>query len=171
LYVGNLHTRNNIFGLKWFARRVAPLLEGLYVVVAGSRPARSRPARQLCDTLRKANVEVIANPEEVQGLYDRARVLINPIWHGSGVNIKTVELLATGKPLVSTSAGTRGLVKQLHRHVGVADNPEDFATLVLERLDDGFSPSQQGDVAREYGEENIIRLIEDLHALSDVAER
>lgn len=166
LYVGNLHTPNNIAGLEWFARRVAPLLEGSYIVVAGSKPAR-----RICDTLRKANVEVMANPEEVQNLYDRARVLINPVWHGSGVNIKTVELLATGKPLVSTSAGTRGLVEQLHRRVGVADDPEDFATLVLERLDDGFSPSQQGDVVREYGEENIIRLLEDLQALSGIAER
>jgi glycosyltransferase involved in cell wall biosynthesis len=164
LYVGNLHTPNNIFGLEWFARRVAPLLRDSYIVVAGSNPAR-----QLCETLREANIEVTANPHEVQSLYARARVLINPVWHGSGVNIKTVELLATGKPVVSTSAGTRGLARQLLRHVGVADNPEDFATFVLERLDDDFSPSQQGNVAREYGEENITRLIEDLQALSNIA--
>lgn len=163
LYVGNLHTPNNVLGLKWFASRVAPLLEGSYIVVAGSNPAR-----KLCDTLRNANVEVIANPEEVQGLYDRARVLINPVWHGSGVNIKTVELLATGKPLVSTSAGTRGLLSQLRRHVGVTDNPEDFANFVLERLNDGFSPSQQANIASEYGEDNVIRLIKNLQALSDV---
>jgi glycosyltransferase involved in cell wall biosynthesis len=165
LYVGNLLTSNNVFGLKWFATRVAPLLEGLYIVVAGSWPTS-----QFCDTMRKANVEVIPNPKEVRSLYNRARVLINPVWHGSGVNIKTVELVATGKPLVSTSVGTRGLVRQLLRHVGVADNPEDFATMVLERLDHGFSPSQQENVAREYGEENIIGLVEELQALTSAAE-
>jgi glycosyltransferase involved in cell wall biosynthesis len=161
LFVGNLHTPNNVFGLGWFAKNVAPLLGGLRIVVAGAKPTQ-----KLRNTLHDARIEVIADPEEVQYLYDQARVLINPVHHSSGVNVKMIETLSTGKPVVSTSAGTRGLAKPLLPHVGVADDPEGFAKLILERVSSGRSRRQQDDVIREYSWENVTVLIEDLKEIS-----
>ncbi len=158
LFVGNLHTPNNVFGLRWFAASVAPSLRGLRIVVAGAAPAR-----ELTDALEGVGIEVIANPEEVQTLYERAHVLFNPVRHGSGVNIKMIELLATGKPVISTTAGTRGLAKQLLKHVGVADEPKRFAKLLTEHLRiHSRSTGQQDDVIDEYGWENVSSLIKDL---------
>jgi hypothetical protein len=80
-----------------------------------------------------------------------------------------IELLATGKPVVSTSAGTRGLARQLLRHVGVADEPERFARLIKDRLSSrSYSASQREDVIGEYGWDNVAWLIEDLREISGV---
>jgi glycosyltransferase involved in cell wall biosynthesis len=160
LYVGNLHTPNNVFGVKWFAQEVVPLLKGLRVVVAGSKPVPEIKA-----VLSRAKVQLIANPKEVLPLYKRARVLVNPIWHGSGLNIKMVEALATGKPVVSTSRGTRGLVKRLRAHVHAADSPQSFAGAVLNPAHD-FSAKQQTDVLKEHGwAENVAALMQDFDEL------
>lgn len=162
LYVGNLHSVNNAFGLRWFVAEVAPTLKGLRMVVAGARP---RPG--LRSVLESGGIELVADPEEVSPLYNRARVLINPIWHGSGVNIKMIEMLATGRPVVSTSPGTRGLAGRLLRHVSVADDPTDFARCVRSRLDHAPSPIQRADVLEEHDPENVARLIEDLRRVSE----
>lgn len=162
LYVGNLHSVNNAFGLRWFVAGVAPMLKGLRVVVAGARPSPG-----LRGVLEGGGVELVADPEEVWSLYARARVLINPIWHGSGVNIKMVEMLATGRPVVSTSPGVRGLAGSLHRHVSVADDPTDFARCVRVRLAHAPSPTQRADVLDEHDPENVTYLIEDLRRVSD----
>lgn len=160
LYVGNLHSVNNVFGLEWFAAKVVPLLKGLRILVAGTKPSL-----RLRGVLEGAGAEVVADPEEVRTFYERARVLINPVWHGSGVNVKMIEMLATGKPVVSTSPGTRGLAPRLLAHVSVADRPTDFANSVRSRLDDAPSPAQREAVVEEHGWENVVHLIEDLRRL------
>lgn len=157
LYVGNLNTPNNVFGLTWFAREVAPLLKGLRIVIAGSGPTP-----EMRRVLQEAKVEFIADPKEVRPLYERARVMTNPVWHSSGVNIKMVELLATGKPVVSTSAGTRGLKEPVLEFVKVANQPSAFAKAVLESLSKGASSEQQEAVVEEFGWENVVTLLEDL---------
>jgi glycosyltransferase involved in cell wall biosynthesis len=160
LFVGNLFTPNNVFGLQWFARKVVPLLKGLRVVVAGSKPIP-----EVHRVMSRVDIEVMADPEEVLPLYKRARVLINPIWHGSGINVKMVEALATGKPVVATSRGSRGLADRLRAHVHVADEPNSFARAILNSAND-FSVRQQSDVLREHSWANVAALIQDLDELA-----
>lgn len=93
LFVGNLWTPDNVDGLLWFFNRVLKNLKrrapGARVVVAGSRP--SARFRGVCES---RDVTCLANPAEVQSLYARAKVLINPQLRGSGVSIKMLEFLA-----------------------------------------------------------------------------
>ena len=166
LYVGNLNANNNVFGLIWFAREVAPLLGGLRVVVAGSKPTP-----KLRELMQKAGIELLADPREVRPLYKRARVLMNPVWHGSGLNIKMVELLATGRPVVSTTAGTRGLIEPVLAFVKVADEPEAFTKAVRAGLNAASSSEQRQTVIGEYGWENVDALISDLHRISEMPAR
>jgi glycosyltransferase involved in cell wall biosynthesis len=160
LYIGNMHMSNNIYGLKWFMKEVVPLLDGMKIVLAGSNPVKK--LRLLC---AENNIQLIANPSEVQSLYDRAKVLINPIWHGSGVNIKIIEMLATGKPVVATSCGASGLTPNLKAFVVVADKPDDFAKAVLNYIKIPISISQKNAVVKDYNWGNVKELIIDLNHL------
>lgn len=160
LYIGNMHMSNNIYGLKWFMKEVVPLLDGMKIVLAGSNPVKE--LRLLC---AENNIQLIANPSEVQSLYDRAKVLINPIWHGSGVNIKIIEMLATGKPVVATSCGASGLTPNLKAFVVVADKPDDFAKAVLNYIKIPISISQKNAVVKDYNWGNVKELINDLNHL------
>ncbi len=94
--------------------------------------------------------------------------MINPLWHGSGVNIKMVELLATGRPVVSTSAGTRGLAGSVSQYAKIGDTRETFAQAVLGGLDESFSAEQRETVLDEYSWTNVDMLIDALRQVSGI---
>lgn len=106
-YFGNLHTPNNVEAVEWLVRQVLPLVHapGLRVVVAGSAP--SAAVRQCVAT--DPRITLLADPPSMPAVVGAARVLVNPLQAGSGVNLKSVEMLFTRAHLVSTPAGVQGL--------------------------------------------------------------
>lgn len=65
-----------------------------------------------------------------------ATVVAVPLRAGAGTRIKVLELLAMGKPVVSTSIGCEGLDVTDGRDVLIADGAEKFARLVVRLLRD-----------------------------------
>lgn len=130
LFIGGLGAPNNRAGLDWYFRAVHPHIireiPDLHVTIAGRAPGPDLQARIL-----RAGAELIADPVAVAALYGRARVMFNPILHGSGVNIKTVDMLATGRPVVTTSKGARGLPGRLGAELTVADGEKPFADALV----------------------------------------
>ncbi len=126
LFVGSLSSPNNIAGLKWFLDAIYPAIvarmNDIRLVIAGRKP----PA-DLVRRAREIGVELIADPVNAAPLFGRAHVMINPILHGSGVNIKTVDMFATGQPVVTTTKGARGLPQEIVEQLVVADAPDAFA--------------------------------------------
>lgn len=160
LYIGNMNMSNNVYGLKWFIKYIAPLLKEMKIVLAGSNPVDE--IRLLC---RTNSLQLIPNPPEVQSLYERARVLINPIWHGSGVNIKMIEMLATGKPVISTTIGASGLTTELKKYALIADKPKEFAKSIQNQLASGISQSQRAAVIQNHSWTNVKQLINELESI------
>jgi len=160
LYVGNLHTPNNLYGLEWFISKVVPLIKNMRIIIAGSNP--NDRIIGLCE---QAGIELVSNPETVSDLYNRAKLLINPIFHGSGVNIKMIEMLSTGKPIVSTSVGARGLVENVKKYVYVADHPEDFAAGIKQNILKDNNDTQISDVLGEYSWENVDVILNEISLL------
>jgi len=132
-YVGGLVSPNNISGLMWFAREVQPVLRArmpqIRVVVAGRAPSAA-----LTSTLTAAGIEVIPNPSQTDTLFARARVVFNPIFHGSGVNIKTVDMLASGRSLVTTTKGVRGLPAEVLKSAVIADTAAAFSAALMDAV-------------------------------------
>jgi glycosyltransferase involved in cell wall biosynthesis len=62
--------------------------------------------------------------------YKSIDIAINPVLYGSGLKIKTVEAIAYGIPLVTTSAGAQGLHEESGRSFLLADTPEAFAAAI-----------------------------------------
>ena len=131
LYVGNLSTPNNQFGILWFMENVWPLVlsgqPNAKLVIAGKNP----PEDLVGKVSKWDGVRLEANPESASALYGRARILINPIFHGSGVNIKSIDMIGVGIPVVTTSVGVRGLPNTVRELFSIADNAEKFATDIL----------------------------------------
>ncbi len=65
-----------------------------------------------------------------------ARVLVNPVAVGSGVQLKMLDMLMTDAPIVTTSQGVSGLPPACRSQFGIADTPETFAEALVERLGD-----------------------------------
>jgi len=67
--------------------------------------------------------------------YAAADVALNPIQSGSGTNIKAIEYLAHGLPVVTTEFGARGLDIS-HRHEALVTDTEDFVDAVTRLAED-----------------------------------
>ncbi|KAA3652757.1 MAG: glycosyltransferase [Proteobacteria bacterium] len=128
LYFGNLNTPNNVEAVAWFVREVLPNVPApdLRIVVAGSNPSDEMRVVLGLD----ARIELIENPVDMAAVVARARLLVNPMRAGSGVNLKSVEMLFSDAALVSTSVGVGGLPQQVKACFAVEDDARKFATAI-----------------------------------------
>ena len=148
LYLGNLHTPNNVAGLAWFFNLVMPELDklrpGLRIAVAGSHPnERVRSLVAAC-----SGASLLANPVNVAQVRAQGRVLVNPILFGSGVNVKSVEMLFTDSPIVTTRIGVQGLSADVQDAFSVTDDPVQFAAVINKALEQGPVQDAARDAAR-----------------------
>lgn len=153
-YLGNLFMPNNVQGLVWFLEKVAPQLldarPGLRLFIAGSRPSdRIRAA-----LAARPEVTLIENPPDAVSVLRDAEVLINPVFAGSGVNIKSVEMLFSPAELVSTPQGVAGLPDEVKRCFRISQDESGFASAVLDGLNSTaagrIAESENRAVARSY---------------------
>lgn len=145
VYAGNLWAPHNVQGLEWFFLGVLPRLRSLAlrplrIAVAGSHP--SPRVQSLCS---ESSVECIANPESLLRLYERARVAINPNVRGAGMNLKMIDILSAGIPVITTTLGVRGLPNDLARLCSVADTEEGFANEILSAMESDNSGMNGGE--------------------------
>lgn len=87
--------------------------------------------------------------EEIKTLaFQAADVALNPIFRGSGSNIKMFDYLAAGLPVVTTPVGARGIEGQREEHFLVAEEQE-FACAMKRLLDDPALRERIGRAGRE----------------------
>jgi hypothetical protein len=97
----------NAVGLEWFEEQIRPRLNGLRVEVAGLGSERG-PV------------------DDAEAFLRRARVVIVPKTSGTGIQIKTLNAIASGRAVVAASSAVRGL-GELPPTVTVTDDPGEFA--------------------------------------------
>lgn len=148
-YLGNLNTPNNVEGLAWFLQSVLPILRqtrpDISVLLAGSNP--SPQMRALAEG--QAGVSLVPNPEDGDEVRRNGRILVNPVLRGSGVNVKSVEMLMTDSPVVTTSIGVQGLDDDTRRAFAVSDDPAEFAHHIDTNLDAGPVADEDRQVYRQ----------------------
>lgn len=117
--LGTWNWQANARGLNWFSQEVVSLLpSGTSVRVAGAGAEWLRG--------RHPGVSVLGRVADAREFLSRARVVAVPSTAGGGVQVKTLDAVATGLPVVATRAATRGLA-QLPRSVTVVDSAREFA--------------------------------------------
>lgn len=75
------------------------------------------------DALEAPGVHKLGRVDSVAQTYAQGALAVNPVRMGTGLNIKTMECLALGVPLIATESGSRGLESLRGRaFLTVADN-------------------------------------------------
>jgi glycosyltransferase involved in cell wall biosynthesis len=140
LFLGSHHAPN-IEAARFLMERAAPDCPEVRFLIAGS----------VCPHLpvsAPANVTLVGkfDDEQKRALFQAATFAVNPMFSGSGTNLKMLEFFAAGLPVLSTPHGARGLmtVGQETSHVRVAD-ARDFAAQVRELAS---SPEARHSLAR-----------------------
>lgn len=150
VFVGALDVATNVAALRWFLGEVWPgVREGrpdARIDVVGRAPG----PEVLALVASAPGARVHADVPDVSEYLGRAAVAVNPAISGSGVNIKLVEYVEAGVPVVTTSLATRGLPLERDTDLLVTDEPAQFARDVLLLLDDPTAAAGMAGRAREH---------------------
>lgn len=112
----------NAEGLLWFLDEVAPRLPPDLTVRIGGAGAPSLPP---------GAVRIDGEVADAGAYLARGRVIAIPAQAGAGVQVKTLDAIATGRPVVATPLATRGL-GDLPATVRVESDPQAFADALVE---------------------------------------
>jgi glycosyltransferase involved in cell wall biosynthesis len=135
----------NVQGLAFFVQKVLPAIRRV------APDFRLRVAGPICKYLQPApGMELLGFVDDLDALYADARFSICPLLGGTGQQVKVMESMACGVPVVSfeeiaVACGVRDGVQGL-----VAADPEGFARACLRLWQDGALAARLGGEARAF---------------------
>lgn len=148
-FIGSYHPPN--LEAAWFIlNRLAPALTDVTFLIAG----------KVCEAF--AGVDLPGNfrllglvsEETRRDLLAGVDVAVNPMFSGSGTNLKMLDYLAAGLPIVTTPFGARGLGLEHLRH-SVLANELQFLRAIEDVLGDGSLRDRLRDEGRRHVEERF----------------
>jgi glycosyltransferase involved in cell wall biosynthesis len=148
LFVGAFLHGPNVEAARWLCDAILPM-------VRRERPAArlscvgGNPPPWLVARAGPPGLSVTGWVPDVRVHLARARIGLVPLRSGGGVKLKTLELMAAGKAIVTTPIGIEGIEARDGEHVLVAETAEAFAGCVVRLLDDAGLRQRLGRRARE----------------------
>jgi glycosyltransferase involved in cell wall biosynthesis len=112
LFIGSFSHLPNLMALGFFLEQVWPSLLNVKLhVIAGANHEYFLDFHgpQVSLNLAQPGIEVEGFVADVRCAYARAQVVIAPLVASAGTNLKVLEAMACGRPVVSTPAGVNGL--------------------------------------------------------------
>ncbi len=129
IFLGSLNWIPNLDGLRWFLGEVWPrvrsALPGVRLWIVGKEPPPG---------LGGPGVEVTGFVPDVRPYVRKGGLMVVPLRMGTGVQIKILEALAMGIPVVTSEVGAGGL-PHLRPALAVARSPEEWVQRIQELLD------------------------------------
>lgn len=130
LFVGGFNHKPNYDGILWFIDSIFPeitkAVPDIRLFIVGSNPPD--------DLLQKQSANIIVTgyvtDEELEGHYNRSRIVVVPLRYGAGVKGKVVEALHYQVPVITTSIGAEGLPES-EGILTVSDQESEFAESVI----------------------------------------
>jgi glycosyltransferase involved in cell wall biosynthesis len=152
VFVGS-GSQPNVDGVLHFLSDVFPrLLERVPAltlrIVGSSHPPELRELPR-----RHPSVEVWTDVEDIRSHVARSAVFVAPLRMGGGIKSKTLEALAQGIPVVSTSWGCQGIDVTDGRDILIADDPEGMTNAIQALLGDRDLWTRIATGARQLAEE------------------
>jgi glycosyltransferase involved in cell wall biosynthesis len=112
LFVGSFSHLPNLMAAGFFLGQVWPRLRDARLhIIAGARHDYflDYHSSQVKVRLDQPGVEVEGFVSDVRSAYERAAIVVAPLVVSAGTNLKILEAMACGRPVVSTPAGVNGL--------------------------------------------------------------
>jgi glycosyltransferase involved in cell wall biosynthesis len=157
--IGAMDWIPNLEGICWFLEKVWPEIHrkypGLHYYIAGRHMPRWLGEK------RFPNVEVVGEVEDASAFMQSKAILIVPLFSGSGIRIKIIEGMATGKPIISTTMGAEGIHYTRDENIFIADTPDEFVHCISSCIEDKsmcetVGRNARGLILREYNRDLII---------------
>lgn len=124
LFVGDCNWQPNLLAARWIVEQLAPLLEKklprLRIRLVGKGTDRLGAV--------PANVDRAGFVDSLDDEYASALCAIAPIRTGCGINIKVIDALAHGRPVIGTRFARRGIDSKAYL---AAETPEEFVRAIV----------------------------------------
>jgi len=162
VFVGSMYYEPNRDAILWFARDIFPSvrerLRNIRFVIVGSYS--SEIIRGLDNG---KDVIVRGFVPDLSSVWLDTDVFIAPIRRGSGVNVKVIEAMAYGIPVITTSKGAEGLNAIAGEHFLIANMPDEFSDNIQNLIEKPEWRMSLGLKARQYiSEHHEINEVMDL---------
>lgn len=124
--IGSWAWRANVEGLEWFLTHIYPHLPSSCTIHVAGKGA---------DWLvgKYQNLTYRGFVPDAHEFMAQAKVVAIPTLSGSGIQIKTLDAIASGSPIVATPVAVRG-ISDLPATVQVVEQPEDFTQRLISFL-------------------------------------
>ena len=153
IFSGNMGYYPNQHAVRWFCDKVFPLLRREQPDVTFEVVGKNVPRDILCLN-KEGEIRIHGYVDSVIEVLMECSIGIAPMQTGSGMQIKILEGMACGLPMVVSSLGL-GSVKALHgNELLVADEPREFAESCSRLLNSEVLRLEMGNKARKFIEDH-----------------
>ncbi|HEY5132328.1 MAG TPA: glycosyltransferase family 4 protein, partial [Candidatus Krumholzibacteriaceae bacterium] len=134
LFLGSMDWMPNIDAVQYFVRNIYPFVKSEVPDASLSVVGRSPDASVTALGDGDPSIVVTGTVPDTRVYVDRSAVAVVPMRIGGGTRIKIYEMMAMAKTVVSTSIGAEGLHYADGENILIADEPREFAKLVIKAL-------------------------------------
>jgi polysaccharide biosynthesis protein PslH len=149
LFVGAMHRDANIDAVQWFHDAMLPRVR-VAVPAARLTVVGADPPAAVRALAAGPSIEVTGFVEALEPYYARASVFVAPLRIAGGIAGKTLDALAAGCPVVTTTLGNEAFGATPGEHLLTADTPAEFAAAVVRLLSDADLRRRLGDAGRAF---------------------
>jgi len=151
-HIGSMEWQANEQGVMWFLKKVWPRVlsaqPNVKFHLAGKGLSKTDPRFFQTGIVNHGEVD------DAEVFMQSRGIMIVPIQAGSGIRIKSLEAMALGVPVVSTSIGAQGLTVESGTQMIIADDPEGFADGIIQLLLNPAASQEMTQQARAYVEQH-----------------
>lgn len=129
IFVGGLNWFPNMDGMTYFCEKIYPCIArqiGSFETIIIGKQQNGFKYSSL--------VKQVGYVDDIRPYIKKAKVYIVPLRVGGGTRLKILDALAMGKSIVSTSIGCEGLAVEHNKNIMIEDDPEMFASAVVELM-------------------------------------
>ena len=152
VFTGNMGYAPNVNAAEYLAGEILPLVQqkrpGTTLTLAGATP------HQKVQALQNEQVKVTGWVEDIRECYGKARLFIAPMRIGTGLQNKLLEAMAMKIPSITSPLANQALNARHGEEILVGNNAEEFASLILDVLEDPSLASKLSNNGHRYIHKN-----------------
>lgn len=149
-YIGS-DNRENYEAITWFLTEVWSVIRYLPVTLHIFGNIGNRIDNSL------HNVIIHGKIDNIESAYNQCHIMVNPVFHGGGIKIKSLEALAYGKPLITTPEGASGIVTLPHQcsSIIIANSRSEFMNAIIKMVNLPNKIQEMGEKAKCFIEQKF----------------
>ncbi len=153
-FIGSLDWMPNQEGIEWFLDKVWPIVLKKLPEMKFHIAGRNAPGNYKHKVGRK-NVMFHGEVDNAMEYLSKYTFMIVPLLSGSGMRVKIVEGMATGRVIFTTTIGAEGLNAVHDENIFIEDEPEKMAATIIKAMKNDEKIQQVAKNAREFIKENF----------------